>query len=60
MVKFVVNKSKCVGCGACAQVCPKGAEMETDGKAKIINSEELKKCGGEEICPFGAIEKLEE
>jgi len=40
--------------------CPGGTELGEDGKAKIIDSEKLEKCGGEEICPYGAIEKVKE
>ncbi len=30
-----------------------------DGKAIITDQDELEKCGGENICPLGAIEKIE-
>ncbi|MFQ6084261.1 MAG: ferredoxin [Candidatus Aminicenantia bacterium] len=58
--KFKVNKEKCISAVVCVSVCPKGAELEEDGKAKIINSEEIEKCGGESICPYGAIERVKE
>ncbi len=57
---YRINKQKCVGCGVCVQACPKGAKIGPDGKSEIIDQEELKKCGGEKLCPFGAIEKVEE
>ena len=56
-MNYKINKEKCIGCGLCATECQGGTEMETDGKAKIIDSEEVEKCGGEKICPYGAIEK---
>jgi ferredoxin len=55
---YKVNKEKCIGCGICVAVCEGGAEMEADGgKAKIIDSEKMEKCGGESVCPYSAIEK---
>jgi hypothetical protein len=32
-------------------------ELKEDGKAEVIDSEKLKKCGGKDICPVGAIEE---
>lgn len=58
--KFKVNKEKCVGCGVCLAACEGGTELEEDGKAKVIDSEKIEKCGGESVCPLGAIEKIEE
>ncbi|OGZ22477.1 MAG: hypothetical protein A3A08_01150 [Candidatus Nealsonbacteria bacterium RIFCSPLOWO2_01_FULL_41_9] len=57
MAKYRVNKEKCVGAGICVATCDGGAEMEEDGKAIIIDSEKMEKCGGESVCPYGAIEK---
>ena len=55
--KYKINKEKCLGCGVCMANCPGGTELGEDGKAKIIDSEKLEQCGGEEICPYGAVEK---
>ena len=55
MVKYKVNKEICVGCGACVAVCPDGIELKEDGKADIVDSEKLEKCGGKNICPMAAI-----
>lgn len=51
-----VDKNKCIGCGACAAVCPEGFEI-VDGKAKVKNKDA--KCIGEAIaaCPVEAISK---
>jgi len=54
---YKINKEKCIGCGLCVIDCPGGTEMDEDGKAKVIDQEKLEKCGGERICPYGAIEE---
>ncbi|MFA5013323.1 MAG: 4Fe-4S binding protein [Candidatus Paceibacterota bacterium] len=57
--QYKVNKEKCVGCGSCTIACPGGTEMEpADGKAKVVSSAKLEECGGEEMCPYGAIEQM--
>jgi ferredoxin len=58
--QFRVNKEKCIGCGVCVAACPEGAKLEDDGKSKIIDSEKIEKCGGESVCPYGAIEEIKE
>lgn len=57
---YQVNKEKCIGCGVCVTACNGGTEMEEDGKAKVIDSGKLEACGGESVCPYGAIEKIVE
>lgn len=61
MVKFEVNKEKCVGCGACVAACPTGSiKMGEDNKA-VIDQEMCKQCGKcQEACAFGAIDKIED
>ncbi|MBU5575085.1 MAG: ferredoxin [Candidatus Aenigmatarchaeota archaeon] len=57
MIKLVkVDKNKCIGCGACASVCPDGFEIK-NGKSTVKNKKA--KCIEEAIsvCPVGAISK---
>ena len=57
---YRINKKKCIGCGVCVASCPGATEIGEDGKARIIDQKKLEECGGESICPMGAIEKVEE
>lgn len=57
---YKINKEKCTGCGICVVNCPGATKLGKDSKAEVIDQEKLEKCGGESVCPFGAIEKLEE
>jgi len=59
-MSYRINKEKCIGCGTCVATCPGGFGLDENGKSKIINQEEAKKCGGEKICPNQAVEKAEE
>ena len=58
--KYKVLKEKCLGCGSCSLSCPEGIEMDTDGKATVIDSSKLNACGGVDICPYGSIEEIQE
>ena len=60
MAKYRVNKETCTGCKVCVNVCPGSTEIEEDGKSHVIDNEKLDQCGGESVCPFGAIEKISE
>lgn len=52
---MIVNKDKCLSCGACASMCPVGAISMKSGKAEI-NKKKCIKCGAcRDICPVSAI-----
>lgn len=52
----MIDKTLCIGCGACASICPVGAiSFDGDGKA-VIDEETCIKCGAcESVCPTSAI-----
>lgn len=56
MVKIVVDKEKCIGCGLCPTVCPEVFAMGADGKAMVKAHKDIA-CVKEalESCPVGAI-----
>jgi len=37
-MKIIHEKSKCIGCGACAAICAKMFEMDESGIAQLKNS----------------------
>lgn len=76
MKKVILDKSKCIGCGACVSVCFKYFELTEEGKSHLKGGkisptnknkkEELKvenlECIQDaiETCPFQAISVVEE
>ena len=55
--KIVVDRGKCIGCGACSATCPVSFQM-FEGKARAIKGEvEELSCEkeAETGCPVGAI-----
>jgi ferredoxin len=61
-MKIEIDRDKCIGCGACAAVCPENWEMKDDGKAAPIKKE-IKEIGcnkdAAEGCPVQCIKILE-
>ena len=51
----MVDQEKCIGCGACASICPVGAIKLFKGKSQI-DEKKCIKCGScEMFCPVNAI-----
>jgi len=55
MVK--VDPKKCIGCGACASICPQGFELGKDGKAHVKNAKASCVADAMSSCPVDAISK---
>ncbi|RLJ09681.1 MAG: ferredoxin [Candidatus Aenigmatarchaeota archaeon] len=56
MVSPVVDKEKCVGCGACVSVCPADVFKLKEGKSVVVNPDNCIGCGScVENCPVKAI-----
>ena len=56
--KIVHDRDKCIGCGACAGICPDNWEMADDGKSKPKNTElDSLDCNqdAEDACPVNCI-----
>jgi ferredoxin len=51
-----VDQSKCIGCGACAAICPEVFEMGPENKSKV-KAQNKQACAKDaaEACPVGAI-----
>jgi NADH:ubiquinone oxidoreductase subunit F (NADH-binding)/NAD-dependent dihydropyrimidine dehydrogenase PreA subunit len=60
LIRYVIDKNKCSGCGSCMKVCSVGAIKGERKKPHVIDSEICIKCGlCMETCPdkYSAIEK---
>ncbi len=51
----VVERDKCVGCGACARSCPRQCITVTEGKARIASKNCIRCYCCHEMCPQDAI-----
>src|SRR6056297_562371 len=56
LIRYVIDPEKCVGCTACARVCPVTAISGEVKKVHDIDSEICTRCGScIQVCRFGAI-----
>ncbi|MFQ6020638.1 MAG: ferredoxin [Candidatus Aenigmatarchaeota archaeon] len=56
-MKPEVDKEKCIGCGACAAICPEVFEIK-NGKSHVKNPDACDSCDCKEAadsCPVNAI-----
>ena len=53
---ITVNKDLCIGCGACAALCPDVFQMAADGKSEVIDQKNVD-CAKNAVdgCPVQAI-----
>ncbi len=51
-----VNQEACIGCGACAAMCPQTFQLNNEGKSEVISQEDTE-CAQKaaEGCPVQAI-----
>ena len=60
--KVTVDDELCIGCGACANLCPQAFSLAEDGKSRV-NQAGVAACDVEvaaNSCPVGAIQVSEE
>jgi len=56
LIRYVIDPEKCVGCTACARVCPVSAINGEVKQVHDIDSEQCTRCGScIQVCRFGAI-----
>lgn len=41
MVKIILEREKCIGCGSCQAFCPKYWQLADDGKIDFLDSKQI-------------------
>lgn len=55
-MSITVNQDACIGCGACAAICPDTFQMNNDGKAEVASQNNVDCAhGAADTCPVQAI-----
>ena len=59
-MKIEIDQERCVGCGRCTEICPQTFKLNGEGKAEVVQENDLV-CAGKasDACPTEAI-KTEE
>jgi NAD-dependent dihydropyrimidine dehydrogenase PreA subunit len=53
---LALDPEACVGCGACARVCPQGVLELREGRAQVLDRDACMECGACALnCPAGAL-----
>jgi len=50
-----VDQEKCIGCGACASICPEAFEINSDGKSQALVESSACAQQAADACPVQAI-----
>jgi len=48
-MKIIHERTKCIGCGNCAAICPKFWKMAEDGKSELLGSKVNSQTGNYEL-----------
>ena len=54
-MSITIDKDLCIGCGACAAICPQSFKVNKEGKAEVINQESDCAKSAAESCSVQAI-----
>ncbi len=49
MSKIIIEREKCIGCGACVSLCPKYFKMDDDGKSSLVGGQRDEKNGNDNL-----------
>ena len=55
LMTLKIDQALCIGCGACASLCPECFEINDEGKAQVISQETETAQEAVDSCPTGAI-----